>query len=155
MRYFCTDCSHIYDEAIGDPEMDFDAGVKIDELTEFYCPNCEASADMFQPIVEEVLYAEDPEYLSWAEREHIPHILHRDDKEVEFSIGQEVHVMWDDHRITTAVLYDEYGDVVEEHFFSVDEDPIHVFHIEDLDSFEIQASCNQHGVWSTGMIENT
>ena len=60
--------------------------------------------------------------------------------------------MEQEHRITTISLYDESGDLIEEYFFQVDEDPIHVLDIEGLDMFEIRIHCNQHGVWSTGII---
>lgn len=129
-------------------------GTKIDDLSGFYCPNCEADGDMFQPIVEEVLYADTPGFLSGPEKEHIPHIIHMDEKEVEVCVGEDVHPMGDDHRITTIELYDEYGELLQEHFFEVDEDPVYVFHTEDLDEFEIRSCCTQHGVWSTGIIKN-
>lgn len=154
MRYFCTDCSYIYDEALGEQELSVEPGTKMDDMSDFYCPNCEADADMFQPIVEELLYAEDPDNLTSIEKEHIPHIIHIDEKEVEISVGLEIHPMEEEHLITTVSLHDEYGDMLEEHFFEVDEDPIYVFHTEDLDSFEIRACCNQHWVWSTWIIEN-
>jgi len=154
MRYFCTDCSYIYDEAIGDPEMSIEAGGKLEDMSEFYCSNCEAGSDMFQPIVEEILYAENPWYISGPEKEHIAHIMHIDEKEVEVCVWEDMHPSGEDHRITTIGLYDEYGDMIEEHFFEVDEDPVYVFHTEDLDEFEIRTTCIQHGTWSTGMIEN-
>gem|GEM_PF-4741835 len=62
--------------------------------------------------------------------------------------------MQEDHRIASVALYDEHGDMIEEHLFEVDEDPIYAFSVEDLDSFELRAYCNEHGVWSTGIIEN-
>lgn len=154
MRYFCIDCSYVYDEAIWEVDLWVDSGTKIDDLSGFYCPNCEAGSDMFQPIIEEVLYAENPDQLSGPEKEHIPHILHMDAREIEVSAGEDIHATWEDHRVTTMSLHDEYGDMVEEHFFEIDEDPVYVFHTEDLDSFEIRTTCNQHGVWSTWIIEN-
>jgi len=134
--------------------MWFEAGRKLDDLEEFYCPNCEAGSDVFQPIVEEILYAENPWHVSGPEREHIPSIIHMDDKEVEVCTGIDMHPSGEDHRITTMWIHDEYGEIVEEHFFEVDEDPVYVFDIEDLDEFEIRATCNQHGTWSTWIIEN-
>lgn len=154
MRYFCTDCSYIYDEALGEPELDLNPGTRVEDTPDIYCPNCEAESDMFQPIIEEVIYSEDPKNLSNIEKEHIPHILHMDEKEIEISVWVEVHPMEDEHRITTIGLYDEYGEMVEEHFFEMDEDPVFVFHTEDLDFFEVRATCNQHWVWSTWVIEN-
>jgi desulfoferrodoxin (superoxide reductase-like protein) len=34
-----------------------------------------------------------------------------------------------------------------------DEDPVAEFDISGLERFEIRSSCNQHGLWSSGMIE--
>lgn len=153
MRYFCIDCSHIFDEALWERELSIEPWTKFDDLDWFYCPNCEADESMFQPIEEEILYAEDSDNLSVLESQHIPHILHFDEKEVELSVGEDVHPSDEEHRILAIWLYDEDGELVEEHFFKTDEEPLYAFDVEDLDSFEIRAACNQHGVWSTGIIE--
>ena len=91
MRYFCTDCSYIYDESLGENDSLVDSGTKLEDIPDFCCPDCEAQIDMFQPIVEEVLYAENSQNLSPMEKEHIPHILHIDAREVEVSAGEDIH----------------------------------------------------------------
>ena len=81
MRYFCTDCAYIYDEAFWEEELGFWSWVKMENISDFYCPSCESGGEAFQPIIEEVLYAENNEHLSTIEKEHIPHILYIDYKE--------------------------------------------------------------------------
>ena len=154
MRYFCTDCSYIFDEANGEKDLWVEPWIKFEEMLDFYCPNCEAESDMFQPIVEEILYADDSKNLQWLERTHIPHILYMDEKEIEVSIGEEYHPMDEEHRIAILWLYDEDEELIEEYFFSVDEEPVYSFDIWGLANFEIRAYCNEHGVWSTGVIKN-
>jgi len=109
---------------------------------------------MFEPIQEEILYAEFPDYKNEIEKEHIPHITHNDGHEIEITVGEELHGMEEDHRITSLELYDEYGDRIDEIFFDERQDPVHVFDISDLDFFEVRSICNVHGVWSTGLLEN-
>ena len=48
-KYECSICGYIYDEAIGDPDNDIEAGTSWDDLPEdFACPLCGVGKDMFE-----------------------------------------------------------------------------------------------------------
>jgi desulfoferrodoxin (superoxide reductase-like protein) len=63
-----------------------------------------------------------------------------------------MHPSGEDHRVTAIYLVDEEGHIVEEIFIMMDEDPVAEFDISGLEDFEIRASCSQHGLWGTGLI---
>lgn len=108
MRFLCVNCSYIYDESLGDIHEDIEPGTSVDQVPEdISCPGCEGSFEDFAPIEDEVLYAEDPERLSDMEREHMPHILYQDNEKIEISIGEDMHPVSDEHRITGIYLVDE------------------------------------------------
>ncbi|MEQ9586408.1 MAG: rubredoxin [Parvibaculaceae bacterium] len=54
MRKFrCLFCSHIYDEAKGDPESGVQPGTRFEDLPdEWGCPDCGASKDDYELIEE-------------------------------------------------------------------------------------------------------
>ena len=154
MRFLCVNCSYIYDEALGDVHEDIEPGTSIDQIEyDILCPWCEGSFDDFAPIEDEILYAENPEYLNDTEKEHIPHIMYQDHEKLEISIGEEMHPISDDHRITGIYLVDEEGHIVEEIFIMPEEEPVAEFDVSGLDVFEIRASCSKHWLWSTGILE--
>jgi len=64
-----------------------------------------------------------------------------------------MHGSGEDHRITAIYLVDDEGHIVEEIFIMPDEDPVAEFDVSGLERFEIRSSCNQHGLWSSGLIE--
>ena len=48
-KYVCTVCGYIYDEAAGDPDNGYAAGIKWEDLPEdFVCPLCGVGKDMFE-----------------------------------------------------------------------------------------------------------
>ena len=150
MRFLCVNCSYIYDESLGDVHEDIDPGTSVDQIPEdILCPGCEGSFEDFAPIEDEVLYIDNPDRLTDVEREHMPHILYQDSEKIEVSIGEDMHPVSDDHRITGIYLVDEEGHIVEELFIMPEEEPIAEFDVSGLDNFEIRASCSQHGLWSS------
>lgn len=49
MKWKCTVCGYIYDEAIGDPDSGVKPGTKFEDLPEgWICPVCGATKDMFE-----------------------------------------------------------------------------------------------------------
>lgn len=49
MKYVCTVCGYIYDEAQGAPDNDIAAGTKWADVPEdFVCPLCGVGKDMFE-----------------------------------------------------------------------------------------------------------
>lgn len=155
MRFLCANCWHIYDESLGEETDGIDPGTGIDEIPEdIHCPSCDGSFDDFSVIEDEVIYADDMNKLSHIEREHMPRIIHLDDQKVEVCIGEEeeMHPSGEDHRVTAIYLVDDEWHIVEEVFIMTYEDPVAEFDISGLDDFEIRASCSQHGLWGTGLI---
>lgn len=151
MRYLCTNCSHIYDEAIWDSEEWYEPWVKLYDMQDYFtCPVCSEWIDSFQEIVEEVNYIENLENLTWVEDEHCPVITIQDWK-IKVKVGkEEEHPNLSEHYITNISLYDEYGDLVEEKFLSPEDEWSAIFDNYDLDEFEIRITCNLHWVWSLG-----
>lgn len=50
MKYICSVCGYVYDEALGIPERGIPAGTKWEELPENWkCPLCGAAKSMFRP----------------------------------------------------------------------------------------------------------
>lgn len=156
MRFLCVNCWHIYDESLGEEADGIEPGTCIDEISEeIHCPMCDGSFEDFSPIEDEVIYVENVDNMSHVEREHMPRILYQDTEKVEVCIGEEeeMHPSWDDHRISAIYLIDDEWHIVEEVFIMPDEDPVAEFDISGLDVFEIRASCNQHWLWSSWLIE--
>nr|MDD3720820.1 desulfoferrodoxin family protein [Candidatus Gracilibacteria bacterium] len=154
MRYLCTNCSHIYDESIGDLEEGYEPGVKLYDMQDYFvCPVCSEGIDSFQEIVEEVNYIEDKDNMTGVEEEHYPIII-EEDKKIKVKVGkEESHPSIGEHFISSISLYDEYGDLVEEKFLNESDEGSAVFDNYDLDEYEVRITCNLHGVWSLGKIK--
>ena len=155
MRFLCVNCSYIFDESLWEVDDGIDPGTWIDEITEdIHCPWCDWSFEDFSPIEDEVIYVDNPNHLSHMEREHMPRIIYKDNQKVEVCVWEEeeLHPSGEDHKVTAIYLVDDEGHIVEEIFIMTDEDPVAEFDISGLDSFEIRASCSQHGLWGTGLI---
>ncbi len=157
MRFLCVNCSYIYDESLWEETDGIEPGTCVHEIGEdIHCPGCDGSFEDFSPIEDEVIYVDNPEKLSYIEREHMPHIIYQDTEKVEVCIGEEdeMHPSGEDHRITAIYLIDDEGHIVEEVFIMADEDPVAEFDISWLELFEIRASCSQHGLWSSWLLES-
>ena len=151
MKYLCTNCSYIYDEALWDSQEDIKAWTLFDEMSEYFsCPVCGETSESFHEIKEEVLYADDMNHLSWLEAEHIPKVDIVDWK----AIVNISHPMVESHYISSISLFDEYGDLVIEEFLDPNKEAKIEFDVSDLDEFEVRARCSDHGTWGSGMIEN-
>ena len=49
MKYVCTVCGYIYDEAAGEPDSGIEAGTKWADVPEdFVCPLCGVGKDQFE-----------------------------------------------------------------------------------------------------------
>jgi len=156
MRFLCINCSHIYDESLWEIDDGIAPGTCIDEIREdIHCPSCDGSFEDFSPIEDEVIYVDDISHMSHVEREHLPRITYQDSERVEVCVWdeEELHPSGEDHRVTAMYLVDEEGHIVEEIFIMEDEDPVAEFEVSGLESFEIRASCSQHWLWSSGIIE--
>ena len=157
MKYTCTECRYIYDEAFGDTAENIQAGKSLYDIWEtFSCPGCWSSIDSFQEIQEEVLRAHSLDSLSMIESEHIPriHFLENKPGMIEVLVWEPPHSMFEEHYIWSISLYDEDWDMIEEINLSYDDDPVAKFDVSDLDFFSVQAKCNQHGIWSSRDIKN-
>lgn len=49
MKYVCTVCGYVYDEAIGEPENGIEPGTKWEDVPEDYlCPLCQMGKEYFE-----------------------------------------------------------------------------------------------------------
>jgi len=139
MKYFCTEYSYAYDNALWDEEE----GIKIWETIE-KCPSCEAY-DSFQWVEEEVNYINIDEL--WPlEIDHFPEVKITNWK-ITVIVGNEIHPMWPEHRIAAVSLYDEYWDLIKTNYLELETEAVTEFDFDDLDEFEIRVKCSVHGVW--------
>ena len=146
MRYVCVKCNYTFDESLWDKEEGIAIATKMEDVEK--CPNCE-EYDSFQWIKEEINYAEDYDNLKFLEIEHIPQIKPIDEDTIVVFILSSEHPMWEDHRITSISLYDEYWDLVTEEFLFPESDPSIEFDVSGFDEYEIVARCSIHWSWWT------
>lgn len=153
MRYLCTNCSHIYDEALWDDEAWYEAWVKLYEMQDYFvCPVCSETLDYFQEINEEIDYLDKEKNLTMEEELHYPVIIQEDSK-IKISVWiEENHPNEESHFISSIQLIDEYGDLVEEKFLNPIDKWITEFNNYDLDEFEIRVICNLHWVFGVSKI---
>ena len=144
MKYLCTYCNYIFDESLWDIGEGIEIWTKIESMKN--CPIC-LEPDAFQWVNEEVNYAEDDSNLKFLEIEHIPQINNLSNERITVSIGLNEHPMWEEHRISSISLYDEYSDLVSEEFLFADSEPKVEFDISDLDEYEIRAWCSVNWLW--------
>jgi desulfoferrodoxin (superoxide reductase-like protein)/DNA-directed RNA polymerase subunit RPC12/RpoP len=150
MRYICVNCSYTFDESMWDREEWIDVATKIENIQR--CPNCE-EYDSFQWLKEEVNYAHDYKSLEILEIEHIPQIKAIDDSTIEVFIWASEHPMWEEHRISSISLFDEYWELICEEFLLPESDPSVEFDVSDLDEYEVVARCNIHWSWWTKVMK--
>lgn len=154
MRYLCTNCSYIYDEALWDIEDWYEPWVKLYDMQDYFlCPACWERVWYFQEINEEVIYLYKDDNLTIEEELHYPVIL-KENWKIKVRVWiEENHPNEEKHFISSVVLLDEYWDVVEEKFLSYEKNWTVEFDDYDLDEFEVRVSCNLHGVFSAWKIE--
>jgi len=155
MKFLCTNCNYIYDEAVWDLKEEIEAGTLFEELNyDFCCPNCFEEKEGFMEIKEEILYVQNKNFMSPLEKTHIPKINILETKAI-VEIWEIEHIMVEWHFIYSISLYDEYGDLIEEKLLNIWEKPKIIFEIWDLDDFEIRVKCNVDWLWSSGIIKNS
>lgn len=139
MKYICTNCGYVFDEALWDEVEEIEWSTKIDCLD--CCPVC-LELDSFFQIKEEVIYL-DENTIDKIEREHFININHNW-RQIEVVVWWNSHPMEKEHRLLSIALFDEYWDLVEEKFLKEDDDTIVKFDNYDLDEIEIRVRCNKH-----------
>lgn len=149
MKYLCTECRYVIDEAFWDAAEDLEWWNTVTDETP--CPVCDEIGS-FHAIEEEVHYIQDLEQLDNMESDHLPQVFSRGGK-IHVVVGEEPHPMGENHRIGSVWLYDEYGDLVEEKFLQVDEEPKVEFDDENFGEYEIRVKCSQHGIWGLKIEE--
>lgn len=153
MRYLCTNCSYIYNEALGDELEWIPSGTLFDDLWEdFVCPSCYESKENFQEIREEINYPYDENNLSSLEKEHFINYYEENGLLKVFVGKDEEHPMEEDHFIACIALFDENDEKIEEQFFSPWDDCRVEFNKDYLDEFEIKIYCSLHLWWGSGKI---
>ena len=74
MKYLCTNCNYVYDNALWDIEENIEVWMELEK-----CPVCE-EYDIFQWIEEEINYICEENWLWALEVDHFPEIEIKDDK---------------------------------------------------------------------------
>lgn len=152
MKYTCTECGYVYDEAKGEPNDDIAPWTKMEDLWEYFtCPGCYTDASSFIAAKEEISYPMDIHNLNSLEKEHLIR-YEIENNELNVRIGEPEHVMGEDHYISSISLLDERGEVIEEKFLAPDDAPEVMFDLDYLDTFEIVCRCTQHWLWGSGKI---
>ncbi len=147
MKYLCTNCSYIYDEDLGDKLENITPWTKFEDLKEnFKCPVCSCPKDLFHEIKEEVIYLNEKAQ-DLIEAEHF--INYKFDWNIiKISVWNPIaHPSWEEHRITSIWLYDEYWDLIYEKFFAIWEEAYLEFEHSFIDIYEIRARCSIHWTW--------
>lgn len=154
MRYLCTSCAYIYDEAIWDIHDWYEPWVKLYDMQDYFlCPSCWERVGYFQEITEEISYLDQDNNLTIEEELHYP-VISEEDSKIKVSVWiDESHPSEEWHFITSIILLDEYWDVVEEKFLTPKEQWTTIFDNYDLDEFEVRVRCNIHWVFSIGKIK--
>ena len=147
MKYLCTNCNYIYDEALWDSGEWLESGVKIDD--NFMCPVCE-EYDTFHHVNEEICYLDD-EPTDLFEIDHFIEVNHKWE-EFEVIIWWNTHPMWEDHRIVWVWLFDEYSDLIDEKFLKTDDDSVVIFDDFWIDEFEIRVKCSEHKLFAKKFV---
>lgn len=146
----CSECQYMYDSRVGIPEQGVAPGSPfwmIDD-SEFLCPHCWASKDIFIEVEDPVVEVEDPEDLNELESEHVPMYRFSDDTlEVWIGDGDSEHPQEAVHRIECIDLRDSDGNIVDRVYFSEWETPKANFSIDEEEDFQITATCSEHGTW--------
>ncbi len=140
MRHLCTKCSYIYDDILWDTEEEINPGEEL-----IVCPVCEGQ-DTFQWIEEEINYVDDKSDLTGVEIGHYPEVEIKGNI-MKVTIGDEMHPMWLEHRISAISLLDEYWDIIKTNFLELEHEAMTEFDFDNLDVYEIRAYCTVHGVW--------
>ena len=140
MKFLCTNCNYVYDKSLWDKEEEIEVWRELE-----MCPICE-EYDTFQGIEEEINYIEKDTWLSSMEVDHFPDVEIKDDIIV-VTVWNEIHPMWENHRISAVYLYDEYGDLIDTKYLELETEARVEFDFDDLDKFEIRVKCSQHWVW--------
>jgi len=153
MKYLCTNCNYIYDETIWDEKEWIAPWTLFSELDyDFFCPNCFEPKEAFMEVKEEILFAQNNNFLSPLEKIHVPQVKILDNKAF-VKVGKIEHPMIESHFIYSISLYDEYWDLVEEKLLNIWEKPEVIFDISQIDDFEIRAKCNLDWLWSSWIIK--
>lgn len=154
MKYYCTNCSYVYDEITWEEELNIAPMTMWWEIDEenFYCPNCESTKEDFIAPKEEIIYPNDQNNLTAVEAMHFPVYEIKWD-ELHFKIWEDNHPMNEEHFIYKISLIDENWDIIEEKKFNQDEELVWSFDISYLSSFELRVYCNEEGIFSSWVIE--
>ena len=139
MKYLCTECNYVFDNDVWDREEEIEIWAELEK-----CPVCE-EYNSFQWIEEEINYIDDNN-LGALEIDHVPEVEIRDGRLI-VTVANEIHPMWEWHRIASVSLYDEYWDLIKTNYLELENEAVTEFEFDDLDEFEIRVKCSIHGIW--------
>jgi len=153
-RYLCTNCNFVYDETFWFEEDSISPQTFFDDIPDWWmCPHCEETKEHFALIKEEVNYIDkSTKVLNKIEEEHL---IDYEIKDNILSLSWNIlnHEMQDEtHYISEVALYDEYGDLIENKLYKLNDELVFSSDIKFLDTFEIRIRCIKHGWWSSWLI---
>jgi rubredoxin len=150
MKHLCTRCGYIYDEMMWEQAEGIPFGTTLESMEWiFYCPNCDASSELFQ-WVPPYIHSLDESFLLSIEHEHEPLIEHGEDGYIHLRFD---HNQDNEHFVWNIWIFDEYWDMVHQEFFDPWKEIIAEFDVWGLDEYEIRIECSVHGIFSKKISE--
>ncbi len=147
-KYCCTNCGYVYNPFIWDIEQDIPPKTFFENIDiTYYCPSCWEDKDSFYPISETVQEVDDLDNIGNIEEMHIPFFYEKNDQII-INIWSEDFPFSEDenHFIEYVWIFDEdWEELAIEVLPDISKEII--INIENLDYYEVRASCNLHWVW--------
>ena len=113
-KFFCGECSYVYNPLFGEEEYDIAPGTEFESIETFSCPNCGASKDDFIAPKEEIRTVLDKKDLLELEEMHVPRYFFQDDALI-VQVGSDdiPHPDEEDHKIEWIGVFDLDGEMIE------------------------------------------
>ena len=149
MKYCCTNCNYVFDEWLWDIDVWIEPWTSVLNLWDYFCcPVCSEWIDSFEIIKEEVNYLDEVTNFNLNSLELEHYIEYKIEEDILYVwVWKEPHSMNQNHYISSIMIYDEYGDLIEEKFLNHNLEAEVEFDISYIDDFEIRARCNIAWVW--------
>lgn len=146
-KFFCNECSYVYNPLVGEEEYDIAPGTDFENIEDFSCPSCGAPKENFIAPKEEIHTVLDKNDLLEIEEMHVPR-YHFEEDTLVVTLGTEENPCpnEEDHIIEWVAVFDENGDMADIVYSPVSRET-RFEGFEETDPIIVRSSCNVHGVW--------